>query len=139
MLQILITMPETKVFMDKSYNEGTGFSEDELLVLNQIKAQVTDNICWNTKIYQNEKVVCLVGESTLIELDDLITLYELDWLILAASESEYWDEEEQKYIKKRLKNFKYNKLKKFLIDESVEDGEEQFGKFIGDIILVGED
>ena len=139
MFQALIIFPEDRIFINRSYNSGTGFTENELTTLNQIKAEITDNICWNTKIYKNEKVVCVIGDTSLIELDSLITLYNLDWLILAASESEYWDIEEQKYIKKILLNFKYSKLKKFLIDDTVLDGGEEFGRFIGDVILEGED
>lgn len=146
MFQALITIPETKVFVNKSYNAGSGFTSDELLVLNSVKAEITDNICWGTQIYKNEKVVCLIGETSLTELDDYITLYNLDWLILAASNGMIWDIEEQKYIKNLLKNFKYSKLKKFLVEKKDEegepipipDGEEDFGKFMGDIILVGE-
>ncbi|MCK5541724.1 MAG: hypothetical protein KAI40_03455 [Desulfobacterales bacterium] len=48
--------------------------------------QVTDDILWNTRVYKDYKLINVIEDISLEDLQARIDTYKLDWIILAAND-----------------------------------------------------
>jgi hypothetical protein len=129
----LLKVSEDSHFIRTETGWDNSLMVSEKLALDQIAAEITNDILFNTVIYKNEKLIYMAAKISFSNFGLLITSLSLPWEIMCASEGYTIDPELGK-IKVLPKKFKDNKVDKFMMDGITFD----FGRFQGDVKMESE-
>ena len=110
MLQLLIKIPEKQ-------------THDEVIeVIKDIDGQITDNICYGTRVVNKYKIINMVSTNKSITVQDItnfITQKELDWTVMAANNGKTINKDDNTTVTNTLLKYSKNSLLPFITPNRV--------------------
>ena len=127
MFQALIKLPEEVTQESLSaYKITTEDGEIKLVdIMASANIQRTSDKLWNTRTYYGNKVVNMIGNTTMARLQATMDMFDLDWEIMAANDgyTTVEIEGEMQTVTNTLKGYDKAKLLKFQNRINVYNGE----------------